>query len=67
MNIMVRWRDDREQKWKDERQQELTERLDWAYFQTPGIYRTRQYEISVTDNTPFVLISAEEDVEVLNV
>lgn len=30
-----------------------------------GIYRSRQYEFAHSDNTPFVLVDVEEDVEVL--
>ncbi len=67
MKVMVRWRDDRAQGWQDELTQELAGKLDFLYFHTPGIYRTRQYEFSVTDAVPFVLIAAEEELEGLRV
>jgi hypothetical protein len=40
--------------------------LDFLYFQTPGIYRSRQLEIKVTDNVPFAVLAIEEEVELLD-
>jgi len=67
MEVTVRWRDDRSNKWYNERQQTVDKKLDFLYFQTPGQYRTRQYEFTITDNAPLVLIAAEEEVEILDV
>jgi len=64
-NAMIRWRDDRAQAWQPEVMQSVTEKLDFLYVASPNTYRTRQYEISFTDNEPFVLIGMEEEVEVL--
>ena len=64
--VMVRWRDDGSATFKNEQMQEVNEYIDFLYFKTPGQYRTRQYEISYTDATPFTLIMAEEDVNVLD-
>ena len=38
--------------------------IDWSVF-LGGIYRTRQYEITATDNVPVLFGEAEEEVEVL--
>jgi hypothetical protein len=65
MNVMVRRRNDRAQEWEPEILQEVTEKLDWCYFSVPGTFRTRQIEISFTDDSPFVLIQVEEEVEIL--
>lgn len=62
---MIRWRDDRNAEWQNEIQQEVTGQMDFLYVASPQSYRTRQYEISFTDNLPFVLISMEEEVEAL--
>jgi len=61
-NVMIRWRDDRAQAWQPEVLQSVTEKLDFLFVASPNTYRTRQYEISFTDNEPFVLIGMEEDV-----
>ena len=60
--IMVRWRDDANNQWQDERQQDVEGELDFIYFQTPGQYRTRQWEFNLTDAVPFTIIAAEEEV-----
>lgn len=64
--VMVRWRDDGAKIWYDEKQQEVSKPLDFLFFGTPGIYRTRQWEIAFTDNLPFSIITIEEEVEVLD-
>ena len=66
MQVMIRWRDDRARQWQEERQQIVSEKLDFLFVAVPGTYRTRQYEISFTDEAPFVLISMEEEVEFLD-
>lgn len=65
MDVMIRHRDDRAQEWQPEKMQSVTEKLDWCYFSVPGTYRTRQIELSFTDNSPFVLIMVEEEVDLL--
>tara|TARA_R100000093_G_C1945501_1_gene74280 strand:+ start:4120 stop:5535 length:1416 start_codon:yes stop_codon:yes gene_type:complete len=65
--IMIRYKDDGNLNWSNFLQGSLGKLGDNDFFVTfepMGIYRTRQYEISVTDQVPFVLVSAEEDVEV---
>ena len=64
--VMVQWRDDASPAFYNEREQEISTELDWLYFHTPGIFRTRQYEIRFTENLPFVLIAMEEEVELLD-
>lgn len=63
--VMIRWRDDRNASWQDEIQQEVEGQMDYLYLHVPNAYRARQYEISFTENLPFVLISMEEEVELL--
>lgn len=65
--VMVRWRDDASPEFYSERMQEVDKTLDFLYFHVPGIYRTRQYEFSFTDDLPFSLLAVEEEVEVINV
>lgn len=64
--IMTRWRDDGAKQWVNEREQEISKPLDFVFFHTQGIYRTRQYEFSFTDNLPFSIIMVEEEVEILD-
>ena len=64
--IMAKWRDDGAKTWVNEREQDISKELDFVFFQTPGIYRTRQYEFSFTDAVPFSLIMIEEEVEALD-
>ena len=63
--VMVRWRNDNAKVFENERTQEITEDLDYLYFHVPGIYRTRQYEISFTGDLPFILVNLEEEVRPL--
>ncbi len=64
--VMVRWRDDFSPEFQNEREQEASKPLDFLYFHTPGIYRSRQLEIKVTDNVPFAVLAIEEEVELLD-
>ncbi len=64
--VAVRWRNDFKPQFENERQQEVSGNLDWCYFHTPGIYRTRQYEIVHTDATPMIIIAMQEEVELLD-
>jgi len=65
--LMLRWRDDNGN-WSNERfadlgktgERELTARLHRL-----GVYRSRQYEFVLSDGAPFVLVEAEEEMEVL--
>jgi len=65
--LMLRWRDNNRY-WSQEKQIDLglTGETDIvARLTRTGIYRTRQYQISCTENVPYVLVDAEEDIEVL--
>ena len=64
--VMVRWRDDASPEFYNEREQEASKPLDFLYFHIPGIYRSRQLEIKVTDNVPFAVLAIEEEVELLD-
>lgn len=65
---MLRWRDNGEGPWTGERlidlglqgNREITARLPRM-----GVFRTRQFEIAITDAVPVSIVSAEMDVEVL--
>lgn len=63
--LIVRWRDDAERPWEKEREIELKDgiKMQYIYFYQNGIYRMRQYEIIFTENIPFTLINAEEEVD----
>lgn len=65
MKVMIRWRNDNDMNFENEREQEVSKELDYLFFRTPGIYRTRQYELTFTDNAPFTLINLEEEVKAL--
>lgn len=65
--MMLRWKDDNRQ-WSNEHQVSLgsigeTETVVRLF--PRGVYRTRQYEVTVTDNVGFTFGSAEEDIDVL--
>lgn len=66
--IMVKWRDDGADSWTGERlvnlHQAAGNRLT-ADITRLGMYYTRQWEFSITDNVELILTSAEEDYEVL--
>lgn len=66
--IMVRYRTDGKATWSNERRISLGLLGDTdiiARMTRLGIYRTRQYEIVLTDKTPLVLVGAKEKIEVL--
>lgn len=66
--MMLRYRDD-SGAWGPERWENLGPAGDHANvvtFHQLGQYQTRQWEITYTENTPFVLADAEEEVEVLS-
>lgn len=65
--LMLRWRDNNRY-WSQEKQIDmgLIGETDIVVRLTrTGIFRTRQYQISCTENVPYVLVDAEEDIEVL--
>lgn len=64
--VMVAWRDDAAKTFINERTQEVHGEQDFIYFHTPGIFRSRQYELRFTDNEPFTLIALEEEVAVID-
>lgn len=65
-DVMVAWRDDAVKTFVNERTQEVSGEQDFIYFHTPGIFRTRQYELRFTDNLPFTLVTMEEEVAVID-
>jgi hypothetical protein len=65
-DVMVKWRDDAAKTFINERVQEVHGEQDFIYFHTPGIFRSRQYELRFTDNEPFTLIALEEEVAVID-
>lgn len=67
--MTIRWRDDGKNKWSNEHFVDLKFTGNTGFtarLHRLGIYRTRQYEIAVTENIPFVLVGMEENIEVLN-
>ncbi len=65
--LMVRWRDDGSKQWGNTRNISLGKQGDTEFIAKIlrlGSYRTRQYEISCTDNVPIGVIYVEERVEV---
>ena len=65
--MMMRWRDDNGE-WGNEQMLSLGKVGDKDIFVTlkpMGFYHSRQYEFSHTDNSQFVLIDAEELIEVI--
>lgn len=67
VRAVVRWKDDN-RKWSQPRLVSLGDQGDRQIVQRLsrlGMYRTRQYEISVTDPVPVVFGEPEEDIEVL--
>lgn len=66
--MMVRWRDNGDTAWSYEELIDLGNAGDTIIpvtLQRNGIYQTRQWEFSVTDNVPVTLLDAEEDVTFL--
>ena len=66
--LMLRYRDNGKGQWSREYILDTGAAgdyvIDWSVF-LGGIYRTRQYEITATDNVPVLFGEAEEEVEVL--
>ncbi|MBS3777153.1 MAG: hypothetical protein KGY70_18300, partial [Bacteroidales bacterium] len=66
--LMLRWRDDGSQVWGNSRHIDLGsigENEQYVTLRRLGMYRSRQYELSVTDNVPIIIADAEEYVEVI--
>jgi hypothetical protein len=64
----IKWRDNGNSVWKKERAIPLNRIGDTEFIhrmRAMGVYKTRQYEIVVTDKTDFILVGGEEDVVVL--
>lgn len=65
--VMIRFKDDGNISWSNFINGSLGKLGDkdfFVVFEPMGIYRTRQYEITVTDEVPFILVSGEEHIEV---
>lgn len=65
--VLVRYRDNGSIQWSNYLEGSLGQLGDTEFFVTfepMGTYKTRQYEIVMSDTVPFVLVDAEEDVEV---
>jgi len=66
--LMLRWRDDGSKTWGNTHELDLGETGEYEFYvslRRLGMYRSRQYELSVTDDVPVVIADAEELVEVL--
>jgi hypothetical protein len=66
--VMIRWRDDGNATWSNEHVLSLGKVGETEFITKMtrlGIYRSRQYEFSVTDNVPLILIDAEADVDII--
>ena len=66
--LMIRWRDNGSTSWRNERTIDVGRvgRSDFHYsIRSLGRYKSRQYEISMSDNAPLVLVSVRESFEVL--
>lgn len=66
--LMIRWRDNGNQEWGNTHYLGLGKLGDYDYYvslRRLGKYRSRQYELSVTDDTPVTIADAEEMVEVI--
>ena len=63
--LMLRWRDNGNKQWGNTVNIDLGKQGQDEFFEEYGPlgrYRTRQYEISITDNVPLALVSIEENV-----
>jgi len=66
--LLVRWRDNGSKVWSNYREIPLGWAGETEFYHSLfqlGSYRSRQYEFMCSDNTPFSLIEAEEDVTLL--
>lgn len=66
--LIVRWRDDGSKEWQNDRQIGLGFEGDFEFTRSIfmlGTYRSREWEIYCTENIPFSIVKATEDIEVL--
>jgi hypothetical protein len=66
--VMIKWRDDGKSTWSNEHWVSLGKIGETEFITTLhrlGIYRSRQYEIAVTDAVPLVIVDAEAEVDLL--
>lgn len=66
--VMIKWRDDGKTTWSNEHWLSLGKVGETEFITTLdrlGIYRSRQYEIAVTDAVPLIIVDAEADVDLL--
>lgn len=66
--LMLRWRNNNSIEWSSEQTIDLGKmgETEWiGRIRRLGTYRSRQYEFSHTDRNNFILVGAEEDVEVI--
>lgn len=66
--MLVRWRDNGSKVWSNYRNVMLGWQGETEFYYSlfkMGSYRARQYEFTVTDNTPFSIVEVEEDVTLL--
>ena len=66
--LLVRWRDDGGSVWSNERMVDLKQLGStefYAVLYNTGIYRSRQWEIVMSDAVPLILCGATEEVELL--
>lgn len=66
--MLVRWRDNGSKVWSNYREVSLgSSDVDGFYYSLfqLGSYRSRQYEFVCSDNTPFSIVEADEDVDLL--
>jgi hypothetical protein len=64
--LMIRWRDDGNKAWGNTRNLNMGLAGDTEFYirlHRLGAYRSRQYEISCTDNIPIGIVSVEENIE----
>ena len=63
--LMLRWRDNGNKAWKNTLHIDLGQAGEYDFYKEIGPlgrYRSRQYEISITDDIPLTLVSVEENV-----
>lgn len=63
--LMLRWRDNGNKQWKNTVNIDLGKQGEDEFFKEfgpLGRYRTRQYEVSITDDIPLTLVSIQENV-----
>jgi len=67
--LMLRWRDDGNKAWSNTKYIDLGKTGETDFFvslRRLGMYRSRQYELSLTDDVPIAIADAEELVEIIS-